>query len=129
MSECVIATSTQVKAPRLMLAKMESEEMEMTAEEIKRRDAETKRAQEELEAQRADHMDEAKKRQQSMAAVKARMEATGLNLGHTSTDCVQEPQLPFLILPLCSPFAAYCRAPPHDDGVHGVYCYHGEWAY
>ena len=42
MSECVIATSTQVKAPRLMLAKMESEEMEMTAEEIKRRDAETK---------------------------------------------------------------------------------------
>ena len=86
MSECVIATSTQVKAPRLMLAKMESEEMEMTAEEIKRRDAETKRAQEELEAQRADHMDEAKKRQQSMAAVKARMEATGLDLGHTSTD-------------------------------------------
>ena len=86
MSECVIATSTQVKAPRLMLAKMESEEMEMTAEEIKRRDAETKRAQEELEAQRADQMDEAKKRQQSMAAVKARMEATGLDLGHTSTD-------------------------------------------
>ena len=86
MSACVIATSTQVKAPRLMLAKMESEEMEMTAEEIKRRDAETKRAQEELEAQRADHMDEAKKRQQSMAAVKARMAATGLDLGHTSTD-------------------------------------------
>ena len=36
------------KAPRLMLAKMESEEMELTSDEMKARDVETQKAQHEV---------------------------------------------------------------------------------
>ena len=36
------------KAPRLMLAKMESEEMELTSDQIKARDVETQKAQHEV---------------------------------------------------------------------------------
>lgn len=64
------------KAPRLMLAKMESEEMELTAEEIRKRDAETQQAQDELQAKRAEEMEKAKKRQQQMEDVKRRLEQT-----------------------------------------------------
>ena len=65
------------KAPRLMLAKMESEEMELTAEEIRKRDAEQKEAQDELQAKRADEMEMMKKRQEQMEEVKRRLAQTG----------------------------------------------------
>jgi hypothetical protein len=64
------------KAPRLMLAKMESEEMELTAEEIRKRDAEQKQAQDELQAKRAEEMEKTKKRQQQMEEVKRRLAQT-----------------------------------------------------
>jgi alpha-tubulin suppressor-like RCC1 family protein len=65
------------KAPRLMLAKMESEEMEMTAEELKKRDIETKKAQIELEGQRMEEQEKTRKRQQQIAEVTRRLAEAG----------------------------------------------------
>ena len=59
-----------------MLAKMESEEMELTAEEIRKRDAEQKEAQDELQAKRAEEMEKTKKRQLQMEEVKRRLAQT-----------------------------------------------------
>jgi len=64
------------KAPRLMLAKMESEEMELTSDQMKARDVETQKAQHELEEKREVEMEKAKKRQQLMQDVQARLAAS-----------------------------------------------------
>ena len=64
------------KAPRLMLAKMESEEMEMTAEEIRKRDEQTRKEREELELERAEEVAKNKKRQQQMEEVQRRLALT-----------------------------------------------------
>ena len=65
------------KAPRLMLAKMESEEMEMTAEELKKRDIETKKATSELEGQRMEEQEKTRKRQEQIEEVKRRLAEAG----------------------------------------------------
>ena len=76
-----------VKAPRLMLAKMESEEMELTGAQLAARDAETKKAQKELEEQRAIEVEKIKKRDDQMKALQARMEEIGIGaIGKDETD-------------------------------------------
>jgi hypothetical protein len=76
-----------VKAPRLMLAKMESEEMALTGAELAARDTETKKAQKELEEQRAIEVEKIKKRDDQMKALQARMEEIGIGeIGKDETD-------------------------------------------
>ena len=70
-----------------MLAKMESEEMELTGAQLAARDAETKKAQKELEEQRAIEVEKIKKRDDQMKALQARMEEIGISaMGKDETD-------------------------------------------